>query len=248
MLPVLAWLRGGGTAVGEALGPLRGPSLRHRRDAAERADVRACDVFPANFTYWTFAAVMVGMGISGGLFAAPNTSSIMNSVPARHRGAASGMRVTFGNAGMPLSMGLFFTLLVSGLNAKVPSAMYRGLVAHGIPGALATQLAHLPPLGYVFAAFLGDNPLKSLLGAKALAHLPAAQAAVLTGRSFFPQLIGGPFKHGLVLILAFGVVMCVVAAIASLLRGSRYIHEDEESRAQDLKAGLTADRTTACLD
>jgi MFS family permease len=195
-------------------------------------------LFPANFTYWTFAAVMVGMGISGGLFAAPNTSSIMNSVPARHRGAASGMRVTFGNAGMPLSMGLFFTLLVIGLNAKVPSAMYRGLVAHGIPGALATQLAHLPPLGYVFAAFLGYNPLKSLLGAKALAHLPAAQAAVLTGRSFFPQLIGGPFKHGLVLILAFGVVMCVVAAIASLLRGSRYIHEDEESRAQDLKAGL----------
>jgi MFS family permease len=195
-------------------------------------------LFPANFTYWTFAAVMVGMGISGGLFAAPNTSSIMNSVPARHRGAASGMRVTFGNAGMPLSMGLFFTLLVIGLNAKVPSAMYRGLVAHGVPGALATQLAHLPPLGYVFAAFLGYNPLKSLLGAKALAHLPAAQAAVLTGRSFFPQLIGGPFKHGLVLILAFGVVMCVVAAIASLLRGSKYIHEDEESRAQDLKAGL----------
>jgi MFS family permease len=195
-------------------------------------------LFPANFAYWSFAVVMFGIGISGGLFAAPNTSSIMNSVPARHRGAASGMRVTFGNAGMPLSMGLFFTLLVIGLNAKVPSAMYRGLVAHGIPGAQATQLAHLPPLGYVFAAFLGDNPLKSLLGAKVLGHLPAAQAADLTGRSFFPQLIGGPFKHGLVLILAVGAIMCVVAAIASLLRGTTYIHKDEESKAQDLKAGL----------
>ncbi len=192
--------------------------------------------FPANFAYWPFAAVMLVSGIAMGLFASPNTASIMNSVPAPHRGAASGMRVTFANAGMPLSMGLFFTLLVFGLNAKVPSAMYRGLLAHGIPAAKAAQLAHLPPLGYIFAAFLGYNPLKNLLGPTVLSHLSSARAADLTGRSFFPQLIGPAFKHGLVLILVFAVVMSVIAALASALRGERYVHEDDESRAQ--KAGF----------
>ena len=193
--------------------------------------------FPANFAYWPFAAVMFVSGIAMGLFASPNTASIMNSVPARHRGAASGMRVTFASAGMPLSMGLFFTLLVFGLNAKVPMAMYHGLIAHGIPVAKAAQLAHLPPLGYIFAAFLGYNPLKSLLGPAVLGHLAPAQAADLTGRSFFPQLIGPSFKHGLLIILVFAVVMSVIAAIASALRGEKYVHVDEESKAQ--KARLT---------
>jgi MFS family permease len=195
-------------------------------------------LFPANFSYVPFAFVMFGLGVAGGLFAAPNTSAIMNSVPARDRGAASGMRVTFNNAGMPLSMGIFFTLLVLGLNAKVPSTMFHGLVSHGISATQATQLAHMPPLGYMFAAFLGFNPLKSLLGPAVLSHLSAGQVAALTSRQFFPQLIGGPFKHGLVLIMLLAVAMSLVAALASALRGQRFIHEDEESKAQDLRAGL----------
>jgi MFS family permease len=186
-------------------------------------------VFPANFSYWPFAAVMFVSGIGGGMFASPNTASIMNSVPARHRGAASGMRVTFAQVGLPLSMGLFFTLLVLGLNAKVPHAMIVGLVAHGIPIAKATQLSHLPPLGYIFAAF----------GPTVLSHLAPGQAAQITGRSFFPQLIGTPFKDALMIILTFAVVMSVIAAIASALRGEKFIHEDEESIAQ--KAGVVAE-------
>ena len=188
--------------------------------------------FPANFSYFPFAAVMFVSGIGGGLFAAPNTASIMNSVPARHRGAASGMRVTFAQVGLPLSMGLFFTLLVFGLNDKVPAAMFHGLVTHGVPAADALKLSHLPPLGYIFAAFLGLNPLKSLLGPAVLSHLAPGQAAVITGRAFFPQLIGPSFKSALVLILSFAAVMSVIAAIASALRGEKYVHVDEESIAQ----------------
>jgi MFS family permease len=188
--------------------------------------------FPANFSYVPFAFVMATMGIAGGLFASPNTSSIMNSVPARDRGAASGMRVTFVNVGLPLSMGLFFTLLVVGLNAKVPSAMYHGLIAHGVPAAQATRLGHVPPLGYLFAAFLGLNPLGSLLGPGVRAHVSAAQWAELTGRRFFPQLVGPGFKHALMYVLAFAITMSVIAAVASAMRGAKYIHEDEESRAQ----------------
>ena len=193
--------------------------------------------FPADFSYWPFAAVMFVSGVGGGLFASPNTASIMNSVPARHRGAASGMRVTFAQVGMPLSMGLFFTLLVLGLNAKVPSAMYQGLVAHGVPAANAAQLSHLPPLGYLFAAFLGLNPLRSLLGPAVLGHLAPAQAAALTSRAFFPRLIGPSFKDALMIILAFAVVMSLIAAVASALRGEKFVHEDDESR--DQKAQLT---------
>jgi MFS family permease len=200
-------------------------------------------LFPANFSYLPFAAVMLTMGIAGGLFASPNASSIMNSVPARHRGAASGMRVTFNSTGMPLSMGLFFSLLVLGLNAKVPAAMFQGLVSEGVPRGLASQLGHLPPLGYLFAAFLGLNPLKTLLGPKVLAHLSAAHRSALVGRSFFPQLIGGPFKHALVYVLAFAIVMSLVAAVASAMRGARFIHEDDESRAQ--KAAMAGVLTEA---
>jgi hypothetical protein len=129
-------------------------------------------------------------------------------------------------------MGLFFSLLVFGLNAKVPLAMYQGLVTHGVPATNAAQLSHLPPLGYIFAAFLGLNPLKNLLGPVVLGHLAPAQAAALTSRAFFPQLIGPSFKHGLVIILAFAAAMSVIAAIASALRGEKFVHEDDESIAQ----------------
>jgi len=185
--------------------------------------------FPPNFAYVPFAVVMLFSGVAMGLFASPNTASIMNSVPARERGAASGMRVTFANAGLPLSMGLFFTLMVVGLNAKVPAAMSAALIAHGVPSATALQLSHLPPLGYLFASFLGYNPLAQLLGPHVLAQLPAHQVHLITGRAFFPQLIGGPFKHGLVLVLSFAVVMSLVAALASALRGSKFVHEEAGS-------------------
>ena len=185
--------------------------------------------FPPNFAYVPFALVMGLSGVAMGLFAAPNTASIMNAVPARERGAASGMRVTFGNAGMPLSMGLFFTLMVVGLNAEVPKTMSRALIAHGVPVASAAALTHVPPLGYLFASFLGYNPLASLLGPHVLAQLPAHDAATITSRAFFPQIIGGPFKHGLVLILAFAAVMSLVAALASALRGERFVHEEAGS-------------------
>jgi MFS family permease len=188
--------------------------------------------FPANFDYLLFALVLLLSGIAQGLFASPNTSSIMNSVPARDRGAASGMRVTFANTGMPLSMGLLFTLMVLGLNASVPSAMYAGLVSHGVPAAAATQLSHVPPLGYLFSAFLGYNPIAMLLGPQLLGSLPAHQAAVLTSRQFFPQLIGPAFKQALVPILLFAAVMSLIAALASALRGSRFVHEEAGSTLQ----------------
>jgi EmrB/QacA subfamily drug resistance transporter len=182
-------------------------------------------LLPADFSYPVFALLIFLNGVSMGLFASPNTAAIMNSVPARHRGVASGMRVTFMNVGMPLSIGLFFTLMIVGLNATVPSAMYSGLVGNGVPSPIAHKLAGLPPISYLFASFLGYNPLGTLLG-PVLGQLPPAAVARLTGREFFPSLISGPFQHGLVLVLLFSVAASLVAAAASALRGGRFVHEE----------------------
>jgi len=182
-------------------------------------------LLPADFSYPVFGLLIFLNGVAMGLFASPNTAAIMNSVPARHRGVASGIRVTFQNVGMPLSISLFFTLMIVGLNSTVPAALCSGLTANGVPAALAHQLAALPPISYLFASFLGYNPLATLLG-PVLGQLPPADVANLTGRTFFPSLISGPFQHGLVLVLGFSIAASLVAAVASALRGGRYIHEE----------------------
>jgi MFS family permease len=200
-------------------------------------------VLPADFSYPAFAAVILLNGVAFGMFASPNTAAIMNSVPPGYRGAASGMRATFQNTGMPLSIGVFFTLMIGGLSANVPGTMYRGLTANHVAPGIATSLSHLPAVGYLFAAFLGYNPLGTLLGPKVLGALPPADAGRLVSTSFFPSLIAGPFHDGVVVVSIFSIVIFLVAAAASWLRGGRYVHDELE--AEQLEAGLLAGEVTA---
>jgi hypothetical protein len=130
-----------------------------------------------------------------------------------------------------LSIGVFFSLMIVGLASSLPSTLHDGLVAHGVPDAAATSVSHLPPVATLFAAFLGYNPVQNLLGAKTLHALPPAQAHELTGRSFFPHLISPPFQQALTYAFVFAIVACVVAAIASLLRGGKY-HWSEATREE----------------
>jgi MFS family permease len=181
---------------------------------------------PANFNYSTFGILLFFNGVGFGLFAAPNTTAIMNAVPARLRGAASGMRATFQNSGMLISIGLFFSLMIAGLAAALPHTMSSGLVGQGIAPDVASRVAHLPPVGSLFAAFLGYNPMKTLLG-PALTALPPARAAYIGGTTFFPQLISGPFIQGLRIVFSASVVMSLIAAAASWMRGSRYVHAED---------------------
>jgi MFS family permease len=183
---------------------------------------------PTDFTYWQFAALIAINGIGSGLFAAPNTMAIMNSVPASQRGVASGMRGTFFNSGSSLSIGIFFSLMIAGLASTLPTTLTNGLTAQGVPAATAQQIGGLPPVGSLFAAFLGYNPMQSLLGPSGtLQQIPAANAATLTGKEFFPRLISEPFHHGLVVVFAAAALMMLVGAIASLFRGGKYVHDDE---------------------
>ncbi|MEY2569173.1 MAG: hypothetical protein QOE35_3702 [Actinomycetota bacterium] len=183
---------------------------------------------PADFSFPVFGSLLLLNGIGMGLFAAPNTTGIMNSVPAGQRGAASGMRSTFMNTGMVLSIGLFFSLMVVGLAGSLPASMETGLRANGVPSAQAHAISHAPPVASLFAAFLGYNPMEKLLGPATLHALPPASAARITGKEFFPHLIAKPFISGLRITFAVSVLMCLIAAWASWLRGGRFVADDEK--------------------
>jgi hypothetical protein len=181
-------------------------------------------LLPVNFNYWEFALVLLLNGIGMGLFAAPNRAAIMNSLPPNQRGVGAGMSNTFQNSAMVLSIGIFFSLMVLGLAQSLPQALTSGLVAQGVPAADASRLAALPPVTVLFASLLGYNPIQTLLGPNVLGQLPAGNAAYLTGRGFFPQLISGPFASGLTVAFGFAIVACLIAAVASWLRGGMYVH------------------------
>jgi hypothetical protein len=160
-----------------------------------------------------------------GLFAAPNQTGIMNSLPPDQRGAGAGMAGTFMNSAMVLSIGIFFSLIIIGLSSSLPPALYHGLAGHGVPHADAVRASHLPPVGSLFAAFLGYNPMGTLLG-PTLGHLPHHTAAYLTGHSFFPSLVSRPFASGIHTAFYFAAGCCVLSAVASWLRGGKYIHAE----------------------
>jgi len=177
------------------------------------------NLLPMNFNYVLFAILLMLVGISMGLFFAPNNAAVMNSLPADQRGAGAGMLNTFQNSAQVLSIGVFFTVITLGLAARLPHAMQSGLAAQGVPAAQAHSIAQLPPIGTLFAAFLGFNPVHQLLPSAQAAHVSTAHYQYLTGRGFFPHLISGPFGHGLHLAFYLAAGICLLAATTSMLRG-----------------------------
>jgi MFS family permease len=188
-------------------------------------------LLPVNFSYAWFALILLLNGIGMGLFSSPNSAGVMNSLPRSQRGAGAGMLATFMNSASVLSIGVFFTLMIVGLSSGLPHALQSGLVAHGVAANDATRVSSLPPVATLFSSFLGFNPMATLLGPHVLARLPAGQAHTLTGRSFFPHLISGPFHTALVYAFVFAIVACLIAAAASVLRGGKYHHLDATSAA-----------------
>ncbi len=182
-------------------------------------------LLPVDFSYPSFAAILLCIGLSMGAFAAPNRAAVMNSLPARDRGAGGGMNATFQNAAQVLSIGIFFTLMIIGLSRTLPPTLTQGLLRHGVPAAAAARIGALPPVSILFAAFLGYNPIATLLGPGVLDHLPPADRAALTGHAFFPDLIAAPFHAGLTAAFIFAAIMCLIAAAASFSRGNRPVRD-----------------------
>jgi MFS family permease len=190
---------------------------------------------PVNFNYWEFALLIGVNGFGTGLFSSPNRAEMMNAVPADARGAAGGMIATFQNSASVLSIGIFFSLMVTGLANSLPTTMFSGLTAQGVPAASANTIAHLPPIGILFAAFLGYNPMQQLLGPVLHAMNPT-HAAYIVGRQFFPNLISQPFHDGLGVAFGFAIAACVIAAIASGLTGKLVRPGNPESLGAELAA------------
>jgi type IV secretory pathway VirB2 component (pilin) len=191
-------------------------------------------LLPVDFPYWAFGALIFANGIGVGMFSSPNSSSIMGSVPAAQRGAASGMRATFQNAGTALSIGIFFSLMIGGLSGSLSGSLADGLRRHGVGQAVAHHIAGLPPVSSLFAAFLGVNPIHHLLAMEgALGSLSAGSRALLTGKHFFPELIAAPFHDGLVVVFAVAAGLAAIAGLASWQRGGHVLN----SRPKEISDG-----------
>ena len=182
-------------------------------------------MIPVDFDYRVFALLIFLNGVGGGIFTAPNTAAIMSSVPAAERGAASGVRATFFNAGSSLSIGIFFSLMIVGLANTLPGALSGGLQEQGVSASVAQQVADLPPVGSLFAAFLGYNPIAELLEPYHALQQPGVNADELTGQKFFPHLIIEPFHAGLTVVFIAAAVMMVIGMVASLFNPGRYAED-----------------------
>ena len=195
---------------------------------------------PANFNYPWFAFWLVVLGIGQGLFAAPNTTAVMNSVPRDERGVSSGMRATFMNAASLMSIGVFFSIVTEGLASALPSSLFHGLTTAGLPAQVASGISKLPPTAALFAAFLGYNPLATLLPHAALSQLPLASQVSLLSKQFFPSLIAHPFIDGMRGVFLFSTVLCVIAAVAMV-----FCHERATGDKLETLPPITAEEELA---
>ncbi len=186
---------------------------------------------PYNFNLLEFELILFVNGLGNGLFSAPNTTAIMNALRPQDRATGNGMRQTFANIGSTVSMALFFTILVTVLTARMPSAIQAEASAYGLPPEVARFLSSLPPSGLLFAAFLGYDPA-SALPSGVLRSLPVDVSRVLDSPSFLPSVIGGPFMDGLRTSLYISVALVAVGAVLSFLRGGRYVYEEHGDQAR----------------
>jgi EmrB/QacA subfamily drug resistance transporter len=200
---------------------------------------------PYNFQYWEFGVLLLMQGIGMGMFAAPNTASIMNSVPPTQRGAASGMRATLQNSGQTVSLAIFFIIIIDALSSSLPGAISSALSSAGASSQLIAVIRSLPATGELFSAFLGYNPVMTMLAAypALTSSLSPSTYALLTGKYWFPSVIANPFMNALREAFLASAILSAVAGVVSLLRGRVYIYDLDESTVESSDAG--AGRGTA---
>jgi EmrB/QacA subfamily drug resistance transporter len=182
----------------------------------------------SNFDYLPFAIILLILGIGNGIFMSPNMASVMNSCPPENRGAASGMRSTLQNCGQTISQAIFFAIIIISLNASLPVALATAVTDTGASPQIASAFSHTPAAGALFGAFLGYNPISTMLNGMGsiVAGLPASTLATLTSQTFFPNAIAPPFMNALTIAFVFAAILCFLAAVFSALRGKKTICYD----------------------
>jgi MFS family permease len=184
---------------------------------------------PSNFNYWELGLTLFFMGLGSGMFGSPNSASIMNSVPPQERGVASGMLTTIMNTAFTASMAIFFTIVIVGITQRFPDAMASSLAGIGA-AQLTPILSNIPPTGALFSAFLGYNPVETILSSVpsvVVSQIPPATLTTLTGTTWFPSTLSEAFMPSLQISFYIGAVFCGLSALLSALRGKKYIHEME---------------------
>lgn len=186
-------------------------------------------LLPYDFEYPVFAVALLVMGLGNGMFGAPNIAAIMNAVPAEERGVASGMRSMLQNSGMVISMGMFFTIVIVSLSQTFPPELATSLAGAGAPDLIA-PMSTIPPTGALFAAFLGYNPVGTILASiprSVVTAISPATLATLTGITWFPKTLAHAFLPSLGTSFLIGAGISLVAALLSAMRGSKYVHETD---------------------
>jgi MFS family permease len=184
-------------------------------------------MLPYDFAYPVFAVALLIMGLGNGMFGAPNIAAIMNAVPPEDRGVASGMRSMLQNSGMVISMAMFFTIVIVSLSTTFPPELAASLTSAGAPELIGPMSA-IPPTGALFAAFLGYNPVSTILAVlptPVVAAISPQTIEILTGTTWFPTTLGEAFMPSLRASFIIGAVISLVAAALSAMRGSKFVHE-----------------------
>ena len=179
-------------------------------------------LLPYNFNLLEFELIIFINGLGNGLFASPNTTSIMNSISSKDRGTGNGMRMTFNNIGATISMAIFFSITITVFSQQVPEAMYNALI-NILPQSIAIYLSKLPPSGLLFATFLGMDPLQAI---KNSSLLPSSALKVLSSPTFLPSIIGPPFINGLRISIYISIILITIGTVFSALRGKKYVLEE----------------------
>jgi EmrB/QacA subfamily drug resistance transporter len=190
-------------------------------------------LLPYNFNYLEFLGMVLLLGAGSGMFASPNLASLMNSVPPEHRGAASGMRATLQNLGQTLSLVVFFTIVITSLSSSLPQALSNAVRNAGAP-ELEGVISNIPPTGALFAAFLGYNPMASIISqlpTQVVSNLNQNVISTLESKYWFPNAIAQPFMDSLKFSFYVGTIIALMGATFSAFRGGIYIYELEKKRA-----------------
>ena len=187
-------------------------------------------LLPYQFDYISFALAIFGLGLGMGMFASPNTASIMNSVPPEDRGVASGMRSTLQNTGSTVGMSILFTVVLVALSGDLGRGLSVAAANAGAP-QLSSLLKTIPPTTALFAAFLGYNPMVIMLKQipqAVTSSLTKQTVSTLTSTAWFPTAIAPPFMSALDVAFYFNAGLAVVAAAASALRGKRFVYSTQQ--------------------
>ncbi|BFH73809.1 MFS transporter [Sulfurisphaera javensis] len=190
---------------------------------------------PYDFNYLIFAIIIFIMGIGNGLFVSPNMAALINAAPPQHRGSASGIRAMLTNTGSTLSIGIFFTIVIDVLYLKLPGALTSALTTAGAP-QLAPIMSKIPPTAALFAAFLGYDPIKTILAqlpSSLVNSISPSALATITGKYWFPTVIAPAFMDSLKIAFYFSAALVFIAAIISALRGKTVIYERDMANLQN---------------